>query len=65
MYWIALQLPHLPLELFSRGWQPAEPFAVIARQRLVDCDRKALARGLHPGMGLSAAMALAPQLRVR
>ncbi len=60
-----MQLPHLPLELFSRGWQPAEPFAVIARQRLVDCDRKALARGLHPGMGLSAAMALAPQLRVR
>ncbi len=60
-----MQLPHLPLELFSRGWQPAEPFAVIARQRLIDCDRKALARGLHPGMGLSAAMALVPQLRVR
>ena len=65
MLWIALHLPQLPLETFLRGSLLSEPFAVADGQRLVACDRKAAARGVSPGMSPSAALALAPQLRIR
>ncbi len=65
MLWIALHLPQLPLEAFQRGLPSPEPCAVVEEQRLLACDAKAAARGLRPGMGISAALALAPKLRLR
>jgi len=62
--WIAVRLPQLPLEIFLRGSSTPEPFAVEERHRILACDRKALARGVRAGMAVSAALALAPQLRI-
>ena len=42
-----------------------EPCAVAERQRLLACDAKARARGLRAGMPVTAALALAPNLRLR
>jgi protein ImuB len=42
-----------------------EPRAIAERQRLLACDAKAAARGLRAGMPVSAALALAPGLRLR
>ena len=42
-----------------------EPCAVAERQRLLVCDAKAAARGLRAGMPVAAALALAPNLRLR
>jgi protein ImuB len=42
-----------------------EPRAVAERQRIVVCDAKAAARGLRTGMPVAAALALAPNLRLR
>ena len=65
MLWIALHLPQLPLEAFQRGLPSPEPCAVAERQRLLVCDGKAVARGLHARMPVTAALALAPGLRLR
>jgi len=62
--WIALRLPRLPLEIFLRGSSTPEPFAVEERHQVFACDRKALARGVRAGMAVSAALALAPRLRI-
>jgi protein ImuB len=62
--WIAIRLPQLPLEIFLRGSSTPEPFALEERHRVFACDRKALARGVRAGMAVSAALALAPQLRI-
>jgi protein ImuB len=65
MLWIALHLPQLPLEAFQRGLPSPEPCAVAERQRLLVCDAKAAARGLRSGLTVTAALALAPNLRLR
>ncbi|TAK66306.1 MAG: DNA polymerase Y family protein [Betaproteobacteria bacterium] len=65
MLWIALHLPRLPLEAFQRGLPSPEPCAVAERQHLLVCDAKAAARGLRAGMPVTAALALAPGLRLR
>jgi len=62
--WIAIRLPQLPLEIFLRGSSTPEPFALEERHRIFACDRKAGARGVRAGMAVSAALALAPRLRV-
>lgn len=61
--WIAIHLPHLPLEIFSRGSSTPEPLAVEEQHRILACDRKAAARGVRLGMAASAALALVPNLR--
>ena len=65
MLWIALHLPQLPLEAFQRGLPSPEPCAVAERQHLLVCDAKAAARGLRSGLPVTAALALAPGLRLR
>jgi len=65
MLWIAIHLPQLPLEAFQRGLPSPEPCAVTERQRILVCDAKATARGLRAGMPVTAALALAPNLRLR
>jgi protein ImuB len=62
--WIAIRLPQLPLEIFLRGSSTPEPIALEERHRVFACDRKALTRGVRPGMAVSAALALAPGLRL-
>ena len=55
----------MPLEAFQRGLPSPEPCAVAERQRILVCDAKAAARGLRAGMPVTAALALAPGLRLR
>lgn len=62
--WIAIRLPQLPLEIFLRGSSTPEPFALEERHRVFACDRKAATRGVRAGMAVSAALALAPRLRI-
>jgi protein ImuB len=63
--WIALHLPNLPLEALTRSLATPEPQAVAEHHRVVACDGKALARGVRPGIAVSAARALAHDLAVR
>jgi protein ImuB len=68
--WIALYLPNLPLEALTRSLATPEPQAVAERsvanhQQVVACDGKARARGVRPGIAVSAARALAHDLVVR
>jgi protein ImuB len=63
--WIALHLPHLPLEALTRSLATPEPQAIVADRRVLVCDDKARARGAQPGMAVSAARALAHDLVVR
>lgn len=69
MLWLALYLPRLPAEVFTRGWAHGGPFAVAqggGRKRLVvACNDKARAGGIVPGFSVSAAHALIPELSVR
>jgi len=65
MLWIALRLPELPIEALLRGSLLPDALAVAEHHRIVACDSKAAARGVRAGMSASAALALAPQLRMR
>jgi protein ImuB len=62
--WIAIRFPQLPLEIFLRGSSTPEPFALEEQHRVFACDGKARARGVRSGMAVSAALALAPRLRI-
>ena len=63
--WIGLYLPQLPLETVLRGSPSPEAWAVAEADRILLADRKAEARGVRAGMLNTAALALAPQLRIR
>jgi protein ImuB len=69
MLWLALRFPSLPLEIFTRGTPSQEPLAVAAAAgagaQIVACNRKAQGRGVRAGMPVTAACALAADLRVR
>ena len=66
MLWLALHLPHLPLEVFTRGVREAQALAVTsgteAGATVVAANRPAQARGVRAGMSVSAACALASGL---
>jgi len=63
--WIGIHLAQLPLENVLRGSPSPEAWAVAEGERILLADRKALARGVRPGMLATAALALTPQLRIR
>ena len=63
--WIGIHLPQLPLETVLRGAPSPEAWAVAENDRILLADRKAQARGVRAGMLTTAALALAPQLRIR
>jgi len=69
MLWIALHLPALPLEIFSRGAAASEPLAVFEKHgnRSLIIARNAVAEacGVQPGMTVSAAQVLATGVIVR
>ncbi len=63
--WIGIHVPQLPLETVLRGSPSPDAWAVAEGDHIVLADRKALARGIRTGMLTTAALALAPQLRIR
>ena len=79
MTWLALHLPGLPLQVCTRADGSAEiPIAVFSQagasppsggraggSRVVAANPRALAAGIHPGLGLASALALAPDLVTR
>ncbi len=69
MLWVALHFPLFALEALSRGRVPREsvgaPWAIADGREVLACDARAQALGVRPGIGLTAAWALAPRLDVR
>ncbi len=68
MLWLALHLPHLPLEVYTRGLQPdAQPLAVTSGAEtgatVVTANRAAQMQGVCAGMSVSSACALAATLQ--
>ncbi len=68
MLWIAIHLGQLPLEIFTRGHPALGPLVVAqvagTQRSVFMANTSALQQGITPGMRVSAAHALTPQLRV-
>ena len=67
MHWLAIHLPALPLEVYTRALEVETPLAVSRRgkvERVLLCNRPAAERGVRPGQPLGGALALAADLRV-
>jgi protein ImuB len=67
MLWLALRLPHLALDLLTRGQGGRKiPVAlsdtIERREQIVDCNPAALAAGIKPGMPTTAALGLLGEL---
>ena len=65
MLWIALHLPALSLESWAAtrdAAQAGRPLVLLQDHQVQHADALALARGVHPGMTRSTALALAPDL---
>lgn len=65
MLWIALIVPDLPLQVFTRGLDEPGLLAVVEmrpRQRLVCASPAATAQGVESGGSLAGALAVAPAL---
>ena len=65
MLWIALNFPQLPLEAFPQLSARLDPWATSDGGKILVCNPAASARGVRPGMKLSAACALTPDLNHR
>ncbi len=63
MLWLAIHLPLLPLEIFTRGSTDELPCAVIQGQRVSYANAQALSNGVQINSSLSTALALSPQLK--
>lgn len=67
MRWLAIHLPALPLEVYTRALETGVPLAVSQRGkvgRILLCNRSAEERGVRPGQLVGGALALAADLRV-
>ena len=62
MLWLALCLPRLPLEVFTRSTATDVASAVVENRRVLVASARAAAAGIRSGMAQSAAIALYPQL---
>ena len=69
MLWLALHLPHLPLEVFTRGGAVSPWLAITSdsgnQAPIVVVSSDAYRLGITPGMMVSAACALAPSLQIQ
>ena len=71
MLWACLLFPTLPLDVFARAQSPeqgTQPFAVVTAghyPRVVAVNAPAFDAGIRNGHLISAALALAPELRMR
>ncbi len=63
MLWLAIHLPLLPLEVFTRGSTEPWPCAVIQSQRVSYANAQALKAGVQINSSLSTALALSPKLK--
>ena len=67
MLWLALLLPELPLQVYTRSGIDA-PLAVVAghpRPCVIATSPLARALGVEPGQGVAAALAVAPALQLQ
>lgn len=66
--WLAAHFPGLPLDALRPGSRQARAAVVTApddpRRTVVACNERAACQGIAPGMGLNAALARVPGLRV-
>jgi len=66
--WLCLRFPQLPLDIVQRASQhqtdSAQAIALIDKQRVVLANSLAAAAGISPGMTLTSAYALVPDLNV-
>lgn len=62
MDWLALHLPSLPLEVFTRAQDVRGPFAVSDRGRVLRCNPAAAKHGVHAGLAEGAARTLCAHL---
>ena len=65
--WLAAHFPRLPLDALMLGTGQARAAVVTAgdpQRAVVACNERATRQGIAPGMGLNAALALVPGLRV-
>ena len=67
MLWLALYAPNLPLQVLQRGTSEAQPLAVAEphSRRIAAANATAQRRGVHAGLGVASALALAPDLVIR
>ena len=65
--WLAVRLPHLSLDLHTRGQSNRETAVAVSatierRERIIDCNPAAKAGGIRPGMPVPAARAILAEL---
>lgn len=69
MPWLAIMLPELPLQVFSRGLaDEGTPLGVVnsgGRKRILAANAAARAQGVFAGQALSAAQTMAPTLQLQ
>ncbi len=56
--WLALRMPHLPLEVLGHGYNSATPVIVSEKRRVYALNALALAEGINRDMPLSTAQSL-------
>ena len=66
-HWLAIRLPHLALDLHTRGHSGRETAIAVSalaggREQIIDCNPAALSGGVRPGMPASAARAILNEL---
>jgi protein ImuB len=65
MLWLCIHLPRLVLDVLQRGETGDAPLVVVANGEVVAASDTAATAGVRAGMRLTAAQALAPELRHR
>lgn len=68
MLWLAILLPALPLQVFTRGSSESRPLAIVTTTpgaTLLAVTPCAEALGVRPGMRSTSALALLPELRLQ
>ncbi len=61
--WLALQFPHLGLEVFTATQPEAPPTVLVSEQRVVVRNRAAATAGIAPGSTLATARSICAELR--
>src|SRR5690606_196482 len=68
MLWLAIHLPALPLQVFTRGMQSPSPIAIVApppRVTILAATPAAEAAGVHCGQRSASALTLLPELQLK
>ena len=68
MLWLAIHLPALPLQVFTRGMQSPSPIAIVApppRATILATTPAAEAAGIHCGQRSASALTLLPELQLK